>query len=487
MVDFQDKDTKKKSAFRVSEQRFRHIFEHSPAMVYLTDVRGVILDMNEAGARMLGYSSPEAILGLESARHVYADPKDRRRFLKNIKPAGSVQNFETQFRRRDGTIIDVSITSTVRRNKNDDVEGFEGFVMDITDRKRAERAQQDSEEKYRTVVENSLAAIFIHQGGLFQFVNQRFVEMLGYDSRDELVGLPFWEVVHPKDRAMVKERGLKREKAQVLPTRYTFRGLKKDGSMIWLDLRATHATYMGKPAAVGNLIDITQSKKAEDEIRHLSRRLIEISEEEKKKLAVDLHDEFGQILTSLHLDLEALQSSLPNEFVEQKERCGRLIRMVEGLADSTRRTTSYLRPDLLDHLGLVPTLEWYISEFTSRRPETRMDLQAIGFKKRLTPEIELVLYRIFQECLTNISKHAKATHVEIILTYSHPRVILIIRDNGVGYKQAKKELTPRRRSRGIGLLSMRERVASFGGSIDISTAPSKGTAVRVDIPVFRGA
>jgi PAS domain S-box-containing protein len=487
MAGSQDKDTKKKRTFKVSEQRFRHIFEHSPAMVYLTDVRGVILDMNEAGARMLSYSSPEELLGLDAALHVYADPQDRRRFLKIIESTGSVQNFETRFRRRDGMIIDVSITSTVRRNKSGVVEGFEGFVMDVTDRKRAERAHVDSEEKYRTVVENSLSAIFIHQGGLFQFVNQRFVEMLGYDNPEELVGRPFWEVVHSQDRAMVKERGLKREKTQVSPTRYTFRGLKKDGSMIWLDLRATHATYMGKPAVVGNLIDITRSKEAEDEIRHLSRRLIEISEEEKKKLAVDLHDEFGQALTSLHFDLEALQRSLPAKFAEQKERCGGLIRMVERLADSTRKTTSYLRPDLLEHLGLVPTLEWYIREFTARRPDTRMDFQAIGFKKRLTPEIELVLYRIFQECLTNISKHAKATRVEIMLTYSHPRVIFIIRDNGVGYKQAKKELTPRRRSRGIGLLSMRERIASFGGSIDISTAPGKGTAVRVDIPVFRGA
>jgi PAS domain S-box-containing protein len=487
MAGSQDKGVKQKRTFKVSEQRFRHIFDHSPAMVYLTDVRGVILDMNEAGARMLGYSAPEELLGLEAALHVYADPQDRRRFLEIIEPTGSVQNFETQFRRRDGVIIDVSITSTVRRNNSSHVEGYEGFVIDVTDRKRAERALQDSEEKYRTVVENSLSAIFIHQGGLFQFVNQRFVEVLGYDSPEELVGRHFWEVVHAKDRAMVKERGLKREKAQVLPTRYTFRGLKKDGSMIWLDLRATHATYMGKPAVVGNLIDITRSKEAEDEIRHLSRRLMEISEEEKKKLAVDLHDEFGQALTSLHFDLEALQRSLPAEFVEQKDRCGRLIRIVERLADSTRKTTSYLRPDLLDHLGLVPTLEWYIREFTARWPDTEVDFQAIGFKKRLTSEIELVLYRIFQECLTNISKHAKATRVEIVLTYSHPRVIFIIRDNGVGYKQAKKELAPRRRSRGIGLLSMRERVASFGGSIDISTAPGKGTAVRVDVPVFRGA
>jgi signal transduction histidine kinase len=249
--------------------------------------------------------------------------------------------------------------------------------------------------------------------------------------------------------------------------------------MVWVDMRATHATYMGKSAVVGNLIDITQSKKAEEEIYNLSRRLIEVSEEEKKRLAADLHDELGQALTSLHFNLEAMQGSLPSQFLEQKKRCDGLIQTVERMADSVRKTTSYLRPDLLDHLGLVPTLEWYIHEFTESWPEIQVEFQVLGLKKRMNPEIELVLYRIFQECLTNIYKHAKAKRVEIILTYSHPRVIFTIRDNGIGYKKARKGKS----ARGIGIPSMKERVASFGGSVDISSAPGKGTTIRAELPV----
>jgi PAS domain S-box-containing protein len=473
----------KKSAMRDSEQRFRHIFEHSPAMVYLTDINGVIQDMNVAGARMLGYDSADDLIGLKSSLHVYADPQDRLRFLKMIERTGSVQDFETRFRRRDGAIIDVRITSTIRKNKRGDVAGYEGFIIDVTDRKRAEEALQDSEEKYRTVVENSLSAIFIHQGGLMRFVNHRFAEMLGYDSPEEIVGKPFWEFVHPLDRAMVKERGLRREKAEFSPARYIFRCIKKDGPMIWVDLRATHATYMGNAAVVGNLIDITQNVKAEEEIRSLSRRLIEVSEDEKKKLAADLHDEFGQSLTSLHFDLESLERSIPEESEEQKELCGRLIQKVERLADSVRKTTSYLRPDLLDHLGLVPALEWSIHDFTARRTNIEVDFQTLGLKKRLNPKIELALYRLFQECMTNISKHAKATRVEIMLTYSHPRVIFVIRDNGVGHDPSKREAIVGKALGGIGLLSMRERVASIGGSIDIASAPGKGMTIRAEIPV----
>jgi len=452
-------------------------------MVYLTDVDGVILDVNIAGARMLGYDSPEDILGLKSALHIYANPQDRPRFLEMIERTGSVQDFETRFRKKDGTIIDVSITSTIRKGGNGSVEGYEGFVINVTDRKRTESALHDSEEKYRTVVENSLSAIFIHQGGLFQFVNHRFAEMLGYEGPEEVVGKPFWEVVHPIDRALVKERGLRREKAEFSPARYIFRGIKKDGTMIWVDLRATHATYMGRAAVVGNLIDITQSVKAEEEIRNLSRRLIDVSEDEKKRLAADLHDEFGQSLTSLHFDLESLERSIPREFEEQKTKTQSLIKKVECLADSVRKTTSYLRPDLLDHLGLVPALEWSIHDFTSRRTETEVDFQTLGLKKRLNPKIELVLYRLFQECMTNISKHANATRVEIMLTYSHPRVIFVVRDNGMGHDLSKHGAPGRKSPGGIGLLSMKERVASLGGSIDIASAPGKGMTIRAEIPV----
>ena len=464
-------------------QRFRHIFEHSPAMVYLSDTDGFIVDMNEAGIRMLGYDAPEEVRGLDIVNRLYVDPRDRERFLDAIQETGFVQDFEIRFRRRDGAILDVSITATTRRNGKGQVEGYEGFVLDVTDRKRTERALQDSEEKYRTVVENSLSAIFIHQRGIFRFVNQRLAEMLGHDSTDEIIGKHFWEVIHPDDRPLVKERGLSREKSQVFPRQYTFRVIKKDGSTIWVDLRATHATYLGESAVVGNCIDITQSKIAEEEIHHLSRRLIEVSEEEKKGLAADLHDEFGQALTTLHFDLEALQISVPAELTEQKKLCSGLIHRVEMLADSVRKTTSYLRPDLLDHLGLVPTLEWFIHEFSVRWPDIRVAFQALGLKKRLNQQIEIVLYRIFQECLTNISKHARASRVEIMLTYSHPRVIFTIRDNGVGYEQSSHQSSPVGPVRGIGLLSMRERVASCGGTIDITSVPGKGTMIRANIPV----
>jgi PAS domain S-box-containing protein len=382
--------------------------------------------------------------------------------------------------RKDGSVIDVHITSAIRRNKDGEPEGYEGFVVDVTDRKRAEGELQESEEKYRTVVENSLAGINVHQNGIFQYVNQRLVEMLGYDSPDELVGRHFWEVIHPADQELVKRRGLRRQKTMFHPAQYIFRALRKDRSVIWVELWASPALYQGKPAVVAIVIDITGRKEAEEKIHHLSRRLIDVIEEESLRLAADLHDEFGQALTSLHFGLEALAASLEHD-TDRQERCRTLVRRVEQLADQVRKTTARLRPELLDHLGLIPTLEWHIQDFLNQRDGLDIQFQATGFKRRLRGTSEIVLYRVVQECLTNIAKHAQAKNVRILLTHSHPKAILVIRDNGIGYKPDEAGL-PEGSPRGIGLLSMRERVASLGGTFDISSSPGRGTTIRVEIP-----
>ncbi|NPU83103.1 MAG: PAS domain S-box protein [Syntrophaceae bacterium] len=473
-------------ALRESERKYRHLFEHSPAMVNLTDLDGIILDINDSGVRMLGYDSREEMIGLDSTKSLYTDPKSRLRFKEVMGRHGSVREFETEMRRKDGTVIDVHITSAIRRNKQGEPEGYEGFVVDVTDRKRAERELQESEEKYRTVVENSIAGINVHQNGIFRYVNQRLIDMLGYDSPDEIVGRQFWEVIHPADRDMVKKRGIKRQKISFSPAQYIFRALQKDGSIIWVELWASPAIYQGRPAVVAIVIDITSRKEAEEKIHLLSRRLIDVMEEESRRLAADLHDEFGQSLTSLHFGLEALETSLGDSGGDSKERCRTLVRRVEQLADQVRKTTARLRPDVLDHMGLIPTLEWHIQDFLSHREGLDIQFQATGFKRRLGGAAEIVLYRIFQESLTNIAKHAQAKNVKILLTHSHPKTILVIRDDGVGFVTAEEGL-PGGRPRGIGLLSMQERVASLGGTIDITSAPGRGTTVRVEIPEEGGA
>lgn len=469
---------------KVPQKWIRHIFEKSPVLVYVTNYDGIFLDINSAGVAMLGGESREEFIGKISIRSFYADPDDRKRFQDLIADQGFIQDFETQFRRIDKKIFDVRVTGFVRQTAVGKIIGYEGFIVDITDRKLAERALKESEEKYRTVVENSLSAILVHQDGRFLFANQRCADLAGYDRPDDLLGKYFWEFVHPEDRAIVKERGLMREKGQLTPEHYSFRILEKDGKTIhWVELRATHAMYMGKPSVVANFIDITKSKKAEEEIRQLSRRLVKVREEERKMFAGDLHDDVGQILTAMHFDLDSLRKIAPSHDIAQKQRYEKLVRNVEMLADIVRKTTSYLRPDILDMMVLIPALTRHIEKFQANQPGIHVEFKALGLKKRLNPEIELAIYRIVQESLTNIAKHARATSVDIMLTYSHPHVILAVRDNGVGQNESGRERKKRREGEGIGLLTMRERAVSLGGSFEISSLPGKGTTIRAEIPV----
>lgn len=222
--------------------------------------------------------------------------------------------------------------------------------------------------------------------------------------------------------------------------------------------------------------EIAERKRAEAEIRHLSSRLISSNEEARKELAQDLHDEFGQKLTALHLDAEALRNSIPEDLEDQRNRIQMFIELIEQLGDKIRSISSDLRPDLLDDLGLVPTMDWYINEFSVTREDIKIDFQAVGFRKRLNAEVELVLYRIFQEGLTNVVKHAKAVNVTVRLIYSHPKVIFILQDDGVGFN-------PDEKTDGIGILGMRERAVSTGGTITIKSQIKKGTTIRVELPV----
>jgi signal transduction histidine kinase len=141
---------------------------------------------------------------------------------------------------------------------------------------------------------------------------------------------------------------------------------------------------------------------------------------------------------------------------------------------------------MLDDLGLIPTLKWYIQEFVKRIGGLQIDFQAIGVKGRPEAEIEIVLYRFLQEALNNIAKHAKAKHVSVLLTYSHPKLIFTIKDDGIGFEQAGRVGPSGAKKQGIGLLGMRERVGSLGGTIDIRSRRNRGTVIRAELPFSLG-
>ena len=229
--------------------------------------------------------------------------------------------------------------------------------------------------------------------------------------------------------------------------------------------------------------EVQERKKAEESITRLSRKLITAAEEERKKLALDLHDECSQHLTELQFGIESLLLLPPHQIEEKQIKLAGIQELLQQFGDQIRNFSSGLRPDMLDDLGIVPTLQWYVSEVALNAPDVRIDFEAIGLQKRLPSSVELVLYRVCQESLTNVMKHAHADQVKILLTYSHPKVILSVKDNGIGFNPAPHDHQGEDGKHGLGLLGMRERVSSIGGQWSVNSSRNRGTVIRVELPV----
>jgi two-component system sensor histidine kinase UhpB len=205
-------------------------------------------------------------------------------------------------------------------------------------------------------------------------------------------------------------------------------------------------------------------------LRALSSQVITAQEEERKRISRELHDETAQSLTSLLVRLRLLQGA--RDLDELRELTAQTLEEVRKLAVE-------LRPTTLDHLGLVAALEWYSREYAERL-DASVDFRTEGLAGRLHPEVELVIYRVVQEALTNIARHARASRVEIALLFRDDAVEVEVEDNGSGFDVREATST---RERGLGLFGMRERVELIGGTFSIRSQPAHGTCIEVRVPV----
>jgi len=228
--------------------------------------------------------------------------------------------------------------------------------------------------------------------------------------------------------------------------------------------------------------DLSETKRAEQELRasseqlrNLTAHLLSVREEERTRISREVHDELGQSLTAVKMDLAWLAGRLPGRNGRMRERIHSTRQLADSMIQSIRRISTELRPAVLD-LGLAAAVEWQVQEFQAR--------SGIQCKVRLltrevfAPEVSTTLFRILQETLTNVARHAKATRVEVVKQKRRDRVVLMIRDNGRGFDEADPSL-----SKSLGLLGMRERAAILGGQVNISSAPGKGTTVTAWIPL----
>lgn len=230
--------------------------------------------------------------------------------------------------------------------------------------------------------------------------------------------------------------------------------------------------------------EMNERRKAEQEIRYLSQRLIGSSEEERKRIGHDLHDELGQMITSFQFGLQSIADLLPQKPLQAMELSSKLSCMAEDMGESVHCIATYLWPATLEHLGLLAAVQSHIDEFNHRRPELKITFSSTNIMGRLNLQIEIACFRIIQEALTNIARHAKARVVEICLDIKNGQLRLFIKDDGIGFDVQNHMESHRFKRGGIGLLGMRERTASLGGKFTIISSKNHGCTIIADLPIY---
>jgi PAS domain S-box-containing protein len=347
--------------------------------------------------------------------------------------------------------------------------------------RRAGEALRYSEKKYQTVVEDSPAGIFIYRDGQIVFANQRLRRMLG-EIGVSPEGPDLLETVPAEDQArlhaLVNPAAVPAGDAPEIE----FRVRPRDGRVRWLSGRTRRIRYKGAGSVLGMVLDITARKELEEEVRHLSAQRLQVQEEERGRVARELHDGVGQSLSGIKFLVEhTIGTAYPGERRGQMESLRKLVPKLQDTVEEVRRMSMALRPSTLDDLGLLATIRWFLRELRVSCPHIAVEQRLEVVEPEIPEALKIVIYRTLQEALNNAAKHCGECNVEVVLEHRAGGLQLAVADDGDGFDPG----SVRRRdpaSRGFGLASMRERVELSGGVFQVTAAPGAGTRVRAEWP-----
>ena len=415
-------------------------------------------------------------------------PEDRRKTVKNAIMMLREERFSPyEFRivTKEGRIkwIMETVMSITYRGRR----AILGSSMDITERKEASRRLEELEALESSILDAIPQAILgLHQRRI-NFANSAVKTVFGW-HREELVGRTIRLLYRSEDDA--DKIGLlfysTLEHQRTFETEFPCR--RKDGRDIVCRMKASRiGEKLRDKRIVVTYEDITEEKKAQEELersrlelRNLSIHLQSVREEESTRVARKIHDELGQSLTALQMDLSWLKNRLPAANQDIREKTQSMSTLVDATIDSVHNITTELRPSLLDDLGLPAAIDWQAADFQKRsgiRCHTHIDCPT----DLIDRDLATAVFRIFQEILTNIARHAKASQCRVRLGVNEKELSLDVTDNGVGITQWQVEAP-----RSFGMIGMRERANLWGGTVHVRNAKPSGTTVKVLIPLYKG-
>jgi PAS domain S-box-containing protein len=480
--------TRAQLAHELDEERFRQAFRHASIGMAILAPEGRILEANPAYCALTGYTEVE-LRELSIQQLTYPDDLPTyldlyRRLLNDEIPSFQI---EKRCVTKDGkTLWDQHMVSLVAVRDNDRKPTYlVVLVQNIDQRKRTEREHS----RLASVIERASDFIGIADLDLhILFVNPAGRKLVGLASLEEARRTQVTDYLFPEDAEYLLQ--------EVLPTvlekgswsgelRYRHFQTGDAIPVVFHEVFTINDPETGRPMNFANVSrDLWERKRTEQErerslreLRALAARLQSVREEERTQVAREVHDELGQALTAIKIDFLALLRDLPAE----QRRTGKaesILQLISDTIASIRRISTELRPGILDDLGLVAAVEWAAEEWTARTG-TKLRLSLPSEDIAMDRERATALFRIFQETLTNVARHAHATVVRVRLAHENGYLLLEVQDNGKGMNQ---EQLPGGRS--LGIVGMRERALLLGGELTIHTAPEEGTTVRVRIPEY---
>jgi len=486
------------------------------------DLNGIITSWNEGAERIFGYR-PEETIGKPITLII---PPDRRHeepaILARLRRGERIDHFETIRMRKDGTLLNISLTISPVRDASGRVVGASKVARDITEQKRAEERQRqitaeavEANAKFRAVFEQTtvFAGIMTKDGVLIE-ANKMSLEACGHRA-ENVLGRPFWDTGwwqnHQESRDKI--RAAMPLVAQGIPYRETLNYSWGDGTERIVDFAlypivdADDQIIFLHPTGV----DVTDIKRTEEKYRHLtetlesevrartgelekrnievlnqsellrlfSQRLLQIQDEERRRIARELHDSSGQLIAALAINLGKMAEQLKGTnsvFAKDTEESEQL---VQQLSQEIRTMSYLLHPPLLDEIGLTEALRWYIQGL-AERSGLQISLNVAKDFERLSREMELALFRLVQECLTNIHRHSGSRTAVIAIARKDGIVSLDICDEGKGITLDKLSRL-QSHSSGVGMRGMNERVRQFGGEMKVESNDN-GTKISFVLP-----
>ncbi len=477
-------------ARRESEERFRVSFDRAPIGMSMVGADGTIQQVNAAIERMLGRSADE-LVGRPIDEIVQPDDLETVRADRRQVLGGEVDMLDSvmRLRHRDGRPIFARVTRALVRDRDGTPSHMIGQVEDVTERLRTEQALARSERMFRSFAESTAAGVVIVQDEVICYANAAVTAITGFTA-GELCGMPLAELVHPDDRAIALARARARVRNEPVPVRVEYRLQTKSGGHRWIDLTAGIIDHEGRPAVLATAFDITERRdveealrrsleelrQREEQLRLLAQRQVRIREEERRRLGFDLHDDVCQELVGTGIMVESVRGRLHAIDPEASQQLARVGRHLNELGEHLRLVARELRPVLLHDLGLEDSLRSLAAGMaTTARITTRVSTPI----PRLAEEVEVAVYRIVQEAITNAVRHANAKEIIVSLARAKGVLSVEIRDDGCGF-----EVKVRQRD-ALGLVSMAERALAVGATLQVISAPGRGTSVVLTCPLMR--